>query len=61
MDWVVHFRFFYSRLNGVDAVTAIEVVEHLPPDVLAKFPQALLRRIHKHLRNVGLFMLLYLL
>jgi hypothetical protein len=27
------------RVQGFDAVTAIEVVEHLDPDVLAKFPQ----------------------
>ncbi len=28
-----------SRFQGLDAVTAIELVEHLEPDALAKFPQ----------------------
>jgi hypothetical protein len=45
----VKYRLFYKqrrhlngRFQGLDAVTAIELVEHLEPDALAKFPEVAL-------------------
>ncbi|XP_014666523.1 PREDICTED: small RNA 2'-O-methyltransferase-like [Priapulus caudatus] len=40
---------FDKRLADVDAVTMVEVIEHLPPEMLSAFPDILFGQLHPYL------------